>query len=466
MKQGFKKILHRLGKNFCIHILKLMMYLTLFGVFAVGWRNGYARVLCGHFLSSASVAIMAIYAVLLYLLGRIYNAYEIGICRITEVVYSQILSELITGVAVYLLVSIIIARFADPIGFVSVFAVQIAVTVGWAWLANKAYFAIHRPKKTAVIYRTRSDLMKLGEIDRFHYNFKVVRTIRDPKCSVYELIRQLDGIEAMFVAGIDEKTRNGLAKYCVEKGIAGYMIPHIGDIIMTGAKYMQVFSVPVMRVEKAAPNAEYMLVKRLFDIAASLTGLIVLSPVMLVTAVLIKAHDGGPVFYRQTRLTKNGKRFRIMKFRSMRVNAESDGVARLSSRDDDRITPIGKWIRAVRIDELPQLWNILKGDMSIVGPRPERPEIAAMYERQMPEFRMRLQVKAGLTGMAQVYGRYNTEPYSKLEMDLLYIHRMSIPEDMRLMIATLKILFLKESTKGIENSAVTALYEERDQVQQ
>ena len=182
---------------------------------------------------------------------------------------------------------------------------------------------------------------------------------------------------------------------------------------------------------------------------------------MLLVAVAIKLDDGGPVFYRQERLTQNGRHFYILKFRSMRVNAESDGVSRLSTGENDpRITPVGRWIRKMRLDELPQLLNILKGDMSIVGPRPERPELTEEYAEILPEFKLRLLAKAGLTGYAQVYGKYNTAPDDKLRMDLLYILSPSLMEDIRLMFATVKILFIPESTEGIEEGQTTAMKKE------
>ena len=200
--------------------------------------------------------------------------------------------------------------------------------------------------------------------------------------------------------------------------------------------------------------------KRALDIAFSTIALIVSSPVFVITAIAIKAVDGGPVFYRQRRLTKDGKLFDVLKFRSMRVDAEKDGVARLSTGEkDDRITPIGRIIRKCRIDELPQLICILSGDMSIVGPRPERPEIAMEYERELPEFALRLQAKAGLTGYAQVYGKYNTTPYDKLQMDLMYIAHPSIIEDFKIVFATVKILFMPESTEGISEGQTTAMNE-------
>ena len=147
----------------------------------------------------------------------------------------------------------------------------------------------------------------------------------------------------------------------------------------------------------------------------------------------------------------------------MRVDAEKDGVARLSQGDnDDRVTPIGKIVRRYRLDEIPQLWNILKGDMSVVGPRPERPEIAELYYKQMPEFKLRLQVKAGLTGYAQIYGKYNTAPYEKLEFDLLYINSMNIFVDLQLCFAVVMTLFKKESTEGV--AGITAMEEDSEKV--
>jgi lipopolysaccharide/colanic/teichoic acid biosynthesis glycosyltransferase len=181
---------------------------------------------------------------------------------------------------------------------------------------------------------------------------------------------------------------------------------------------------------------------------------------MLVTAIAIKLYDGGPVLYKQIRCTVNQREFKIMKFRSMRVDAEKDGIARLASKNDSRITPIGKFIRKCRIDELPQLFNILVGDMSFIGPRPERPEIIEQYMEIMPEFAYRMKVKAGLAGFAQVYGKYNTSPYDKLKLDLTYIEKYSIWLDLKLMLLTLKVLLWPDSTEGVESEQITALKEE------
>ncbi|MDO5331721.1 MAG: sugar transferase, partial [Bacillota bacterium] len=204
-------------------------------------------------------------------------------------------------------------------------------------------------------------------------------------------------------------------------------------------------------------DVEYLIIKRLFDFVLSLIAIIALSWLMIIIALIIRLSDGGPAIYKQVRLTKNGKKFNIYKFRSMKVDAEKDGVARLATEDDDRITPIGKFIRKCRLDELPQLFNILKGDMTIVGPRPERPEIAKQYEESIPAFKLRLQVKAGLTGYSQVYGRYSMDPYDKLEMDLMYINKRDFFTDLAIIFATVVILFSSESAAGVDASEITAI---------
>ena len=189
--------------------------------------------------------------------------------------------------------------------------------------------------------------------------------------------------------------------------------------------------------------------------------IVITSPFMLLTAIAVKLYDGGPVLYKQVRCTTGGREFKILKFRSMRVDAEKDGVARLASKKDSRITPVGKFIRKVRLDELPQLINIIKGDMSFIGPRPERPEIIARYLEVMPEFAFRMKEKAGLAGYAQVYGKYNTTPYDKLKLDLTYIENYSVWLDLKLMLLTVKVLLWPDSTEGVDSNQITALRKDK-----
>lgn len=387
---------------------------------------------------------------------RTYKSYDFGLTSASRLVYSQTLADIIAGGLFYIVFVIANSKVFTPVPLIVMFIGQVLLNIVWSFLISKFYFKLNKPKKTALIYGDEYSINRIRDVYGRRKNFEIIKKIQIPE-EDKDWIEELDGCEAVFIAGLPHKTRNLTIKVCLEKGIDCYAAPYLGDIVMMGAKHMDMFSVPVFGVTRANPKIEYAFIKRAIDIICSLIGIIVLSPVMLITAIAIRIYDGGPALYKQVRLTRGGKEFKILKFRSMRVNAESDGVARLAGENDDRITPIGKIIRACRLDELPQLFNILKGDMTIVGPRPERPEIAAQYEEFLPEFSLRLQVKAGLTGLAQVYGRYNTEPYDKLQMDLMYINQMSFVKDLRLIFATIKILFIKDSTRGTAEGQTTAM---------
>ena len=399
--------------------------------------------------------VAVIYCVLYMTYGRIYESFLISLVRITEMVYSQALALLMSDGILYLVLSLMERRLVAVMPMLGLFAAQLLISVLWSVCAHKWYFASFAPKRTAVIHDRGRDVGELIGTYGLSKKFEVCRTATLEEC-LEGNFAVLEEMQTVFLCGISSHDRNLILKQCVEKGITVYVLPKIGDIIMSGAKQMHLFHLPFLRVGRYDPAPEYLFLKRLFDVVVSGCALIVLSPVMLLVGWAVR-RDGGPAFYRQCRLTKDGKRFDVLKFRSMRVDAEKDGKARLASANDDRITPVGHFIRKVRIDELPQLINILRGDMSIVGPRPERPEIAAEYEKELPEFSLRLQAKAGLTGYAQVYGKYNTTPYDKLQMDLMYIANPSFWEDLRIIFATIKILFLPESTEGVAEGQETAI---------
>ena len=437
--------------------LKLLHYCVTIALFIGCWRLFYwSRYSVAKHLRG-NMVLYAFYSIVLFLLNRTYDAYDVGYHGVSDNIYAQSLSQVLTTVMLWVISLLMYMKVTNPVPLIGLCVILLFWNMGWCLLANKVYQRLHMHKRTVVVYRDDSDLHRLEEIGRLSHKFDVQKYIENPPDDYKALEKELQGYEAIVVSGVNASLRNGIAKYCIETGVLGYFAPHVGDIIMQGSRHMRNFSVPIMSVRRAEPTPEYLLIKRAFDIIISGVAMIVLSPLFLGTALAVRLYDGGPAFYRQVRLTKDGKTFKILKFRSMRVDAEKDGVARLSSGDkDDRITPVGKVIRACRLDELPQLINILKGDMSIVGPRPERPEIAAQYEEVIPAFSLRLQVKAGLTGYAQVYGKYNTEPHDKLQMDLMYINKMSVVEDLRLMFATVRILFMKESTVGVEEGQATA----------
>ncbi len=428
----------------------LFRYGQLAGIEDVGFRYNYI--------------VAAAFAVTVAFLNRTYNAYLFGYSRIRTLALAQILSQFFALVVVYFGVCIGWNQWKAPWLFLTLLAVYILLDAGFSFFGNWYYFHLNPPRKTLLIYRNNRDRRRFGTMkgkptERLYQIEKEIRF----DGTFEEIKEELDaGYEAVFVAGVNSRCRNGILKYCEINGIRGFFLPHIGDVIMQGAQHIQAFDTPVMMARRKTLRPEYRFMKRALDILFSAAGLIVASPFMLITAIAIKAYDGGPVFYKQVRLTRNEKLFRIIKFRSMKVDAEKDGIARLSTgENDDRITPIGKIVRKCRMDEVPQLINILKGDMSFVGPRPERPEIAEEYYKHIPGFRLRLQVKAGLTGYAQVYGKYSSDPYEKLEFDLMYINNMGILTDLELMFATAGILFAGESTKGIQAGAVSAIdYEE------
>ena len=260
------------------------------------------------------------------------------------------------------------------------------------------------------------------------------------------VIERISHYEAIVIGDIPSVYRNKFLKYCYANSIRCYSIPKISDIMIKSSTTINLFDTELMLFRNRGLTAEQSLLKRATDIVFSCIILVVFSPILLLVAVLIKLYDGGPVFYKQERLTYNHKVFMIYKFRSMRVDSEKTG-AQLAKKNDDRITPVGHVIRSLHIDELPQLFNILKGDMAFVGPRPERPEIAELYKKSIPEFDFRLKMKAGLTGYAQVFGKYSTTPYDKLKLDLTYIETYSLKLDLKLLMLTFKILFQKENTE-------------------
>ena len=451
----------RFKHDLILRIIKIMDAVLVTVPFALCWYLYYAKHIASPFYAKGDYLVVALFFVLFIIFGRVYDAFLMSMQRISEIVYAQFLAVAVSDFIMYIVIWLLSKHLPNILPGVAALIGQVILAAVWAYNAHHAYFKIFPPQATAVIYDTRQGTEKLIGKYGLDSKYKVVLTATADECIAN--LAMLDGVSTVFMSGIHSHDRNVILKYCVENNIGTFVIPRIGDTIMSGAYPMHMFHLPMLKVGRYHPQPEYLFIKRLLDIVISAVALVVLSPIFLITAIAIKATDHGPVFYKQIRLTKDGKEFGILKFRSMRVDAEKDGVARLSSGDhDDRITPVGKVIRACRVDELPQLLNILKGELSIVGPRPERPEIAAQYCKEMPEFSLRLQAKAGLTGYAQIYGKYNTTPYDKLVMDLMYIAHPSIVEDLKIMFATVKILFMPESTEGVAEGATTAMNQENN----
>ena len=374
---------------------------------------------------------------------------------IRDSVYSQIITILFCDFIMFIIILLISNQLYNILPMIVMFIEQVLMAILWAYFVHQWYFRTFPPKTTAIIYQQCNKVGNLIHDYGLSKRYDVKRVINVSEC--IQDLAALSGIQVVFLDEIQEPARNKILKYCVSKGINVYVMPFTEDVIMCGAASFPMFHSAMFRVGRYKPSVEYLIVKRVMDILLSVIGIVLTSPIMLGTAIAIKFTDGGPIFYKQTRLTKDAKVFSILKFRSMRVDAEKDGIARLSTGDkDNRVTKVGRIIRKCRIDELPQLFNILQGTLTLCGPRPERPEIAEQYCKENPDFALRLQVKAGLTGYAQVYGKYNTSPKDKLMMDLLYIAHPSIIKDIKLILATVKILFIPESTEGVSEGQITA----------
>lgn len=411
---------------------------------------------------------VALYAVILYFLSNMYGGFRIGFLKNAEVVFSQVFATLAANVIIYIELSIMAKQFFVLKVFLIMTVCQILIAMIWTSIAQRIYRSIFPPRRLLLIHGDRDIQGILGKFAGRKDKYTITRCINigeGMETLEKEILTGLEGnpYEGVIIWDISTKERNVILKFCYGHSIRVYTMPKITDVILFGAEELHLFDTPILLTREYSLTLEQRFAKRLVDIVCSSILLIIASPIMLITAIVIKAYDGGPVLYKQIRCTKDCREFEIMKFRSMRTDAEKDGVARLAQKNDDRITPIGKFIRKVRIDELPQLINILRGDMSFIGPRPERPQIIEQYMEVMPEFAYRMKVKAGLAGYAQVYGKYNTTPYDKLKLDLIYIENYSLWMDIQLMLLTLKILFWPDSTEGVESEQITALKAELKQ---
>ena len=452
--------------DFRVRVIKLINPVLLALTFFVTWKIYYYPRTVVPYMWKGEIVIVGIFVLAYGYLSHLYQGYWIHINKASEIIYSQFLSAVITMFLMYLVMILLCKRIVTILPLLIMLAVQTVIIWYWAKLSCSWYMKRFPKKRTVIIWDERPGLEIVIEETGMDARIDVtdIFSIDDIKNDGPEIIKDAEWV---FMCDLHSHDRNQLIKYCIANSIAAYVIPRIGDALMAGAENTHLMHLPILMVQRHPATIEYVTVKRILDIVISIAALTVLSPIILITSIAIKLDDGGDIFYRQERLTKDRVSFQILKFRSMKMNAESDGVAVLSTGEaDDRITRVGHFIRKVRIDELPQLINVLKGEMSIVGPRPERPEIAKEYEKELPEFSLRLQMKAGVTGYAQVYGKYNTKPYDKLLMDLLYISRANLIEDFRILIATVKILFMAESTEGVAEEdqgrySVSAESEER-----
>lgn len=434
-----------------LFLLDAVLPLLNTAAFAVCWYAYYEKWLYLTFEGYGDYMVIGFFCALYTVFVHLYGGFDLLTSRVSELIYSHVISLAMTGFFMFVVLWMLIrAHVPHILPLLLCLAVCAAFSALWSLIASRLTDKIVPAKKTVLIYDNKEAYKNGVQIAKTQRNR--LEMVGEAEASrpmdVLEAQLRDTGAEAVLLCGIASSRRNDILKYCIDHDILAYVRPNIGDLLISNGQNLRMNHLPVLLCQRAAPSVFYLGFKRLMDILISGAALILTSPFMLATAIAIKAYDGGPVMFTQKRMTLNRKEFVIHKFRSMKVDADKGGKGIVTMQNDDRITPVGKFIRACRLDELPQLYDIFIGNMTIVGPRPERLETIELYEKDMPEFGLRLQVKAGLTGYAQVYGKANTSPYDKLQMDLMYIGEQGVLTDLKIILATIKILFMPESTEG------------------
>ena len=439
-------------KRFITFLSALLLLGVLTGVFAYIWYRYYSDTIVLPYYRRGNWVLIGIYCIITALFFKAYGGFKLGYLKKTDMLYSQLLSMLCVNVISYFMVSLIGRKFMAVSPFLAMTGIDLLFITIWTICMGRLIFIIYPPRRLVIIYGSQQAaalVMKMSQrVDKYMICESV--SVTEPPEVIREHILRYEGV---IICDIPAEERNDCLKFCFEHSVRAYIAPKISDIIVRGADDIRLFDTPLLLCRNYGLDFEQQLLKRAFDIVFSAVLLLLVSPLMLMISAAIKLGDGGPVFFRQKRLTLNGKVFDVYKFRSMIVNAEAGSGPQLAEKDDPRITPVGRFLRKTRLDELPQLLNILKGDMSVVGPRPERPELTEEYKKEMPEFGFRLKVKAGLTGYAQVTGAYDTTPYDKLKMDLMYIERYSFRMDIQIILMTIKTMFFPGAA-GSESASI------------
>ena len=426
----------------------LLEILILTLAYYIVWMKGYDL---AYFAYKGKYVLMGVYAVLLYALFLNSECTMFGQLHRGDLIMGQIISICLVNAITYLQLCLIANGILPLTPMLALTAADIVIAIVLILLYTSLYHRLYAPHDMLLIYGHRRGVELKIKMDARKDKYNISGLISSDE-GYDKIIHEIPKYDAVVINDVPAQLRNDLLKYCYRYRVRTYVSPKLTDIMLRGARNITLFDTPLLLVKGTGLTPAERVAKRAMDILISAIVLLILSPLMLLIAAAIKLEDGGPVFFRQKRLTRNGREFDILKFRSMVVDAEKYAGAVLATDNDPRITRVGRIIRPFRLDELPQLINILKGDMSVVGPRPERKVIADEYCKDIPEFAYRLKVRGGLTGYAQIYGKYNTSAYDKLRLDLMYIENYSLLLDIKLMILTIRILFSKESTEGVDKA--------------
>lgn len=395
------------------------------------------------------IVLIAVYLFLLISFLNMFRAFELGNKRISDLALSSVIALFFTDFVAYFVFGLIEGHLPKLLPYLILFTVQSLLSIWFAFYGNRTVRYNFPPKKALLIHGPRDYKNIVEKLKKYQkYEFDIVKSISENKINYDKFNDLIKDYECVITVEITHDNKKNIVKKCYENNMHVYDVPSILDVFINSAQTTNFIDTPLFRLNRIGPSQLQRIVKRVIDIIGALILLILSSPFMLVSAIIIKLQDGGDIFFKQKRLTLNNKEFYLIKFRSMIMNAEPEGKAIRAKVNDDRITPFGKIMRSTRIDELPQVFNILQGDLSFVGPRALRVEEYEQNEKDFPEFTYRTKVKAGLTGYAQVYGKYNTSFRDKLLLDVYYIENYAISLDIKLILMTVVTMFTKDSTEG------------------
>lgn len=444
-RKGYKHLL-----NYCANLIMILFEMFCF---AYVWFQYYNPQMTNKFSEKGHWGVIGLYVLLAFFFTKSLGGFNIGYMEASDIITSNVLAVIMSNVIEYFIVVLAVRNYVLVYPIVVMTVTEIAFAILWAQLVRNMYQRLYPPRKMLVIYGNYppDDLIEKINSRKDKYNICASVSYTVGYVKLYTMAKQY---EAVVLSDLPSDARNQITKYCYQESIRTYVTPKISDILLSAADDIHLFDSPLLLLRNEGLSIDQRFFKRIEDIVFSLVGIILTSPLMLIIALCIKLYDGGPVFFKQPRYTRDNKVFMVLKFRSMSVH-EVD--SKITKKGDARVTPVGRVIRAAHVDELPQLFNILKGDMALVGPRPEWKTVVDQYIEVVPEFALRTKVKAGLTGYAQVYGKYSTTPYDKVRLDIKYIENYSLWLDLKLILLTVKILFKRDKTEGVDTNQSNAL---------
>lgn len=451
-----KKHIHKFETTLWIFIRTLLyMLLMLTFVFVLGRDNvGLTR------LSRTLGITVSTFVVVGLLFLSVYGKYDVGRRKSKPIIYSLVLAVGCTDVITYLQLMIMrtnvpnisMFRFRSLGLLFVVVIIQLIIIIGFVYMGNWLFFKIHRPEKCCIITSSQESLDEIVfSVQRFKKQYEIAAVL-DYRSK--DIIKVIKNMKTVFLYNVPIEARADIMRWCYKYKINVYFNPEIEDIMEQNAVHYILDDVYLLNKNVKALTIEQRVMKRLLDISLALFLGILSAPLWIGGMIAVKLYDGGPVFFKQDRLTINGRKFSVYKLRTMKQNVENRSV----TKGDDRITKPGHFLRRTRIDELPQLLNVLKGDMSFVGPRPEMIKNVKEYTEELPEFNYRLRMKAGLTGYAQIAGKYNTTPKDKLLMDMMYIEGFSVLKDIQLIFQTAIVLLKSDSTEAFDRKKHHSAY--------